>query len=159
MKTLRNRKISIVILVLQVLISAGLIGIACYVDFVPTKYVAALVVVSLFLLAYVIVSQMTDKSYIPGRILCGLICLFYIGGGYYCINTYSAVDEVAGHDEKIDKISCIVLKDDPAQSIYDAKEYKYGILSVNDRKNTDKALGELKTVFGQDVQTDRKSVV
>lgn len=153
METLRKRKISIVFLILQVLISAGLIGIACYVDFVPTKYVAAIVVVSLFLLAYVIVSQMTDKSYIPGRILCGLICLFYIGGGYYCINTYSAVEELAGHDEKIDKISCIVLKDDPAQSIYDAKEYNYGILSVNDRKNTDKALGELKTVFGQEVKT------
>ena len=70
METLRKRKISIVFLILQVLISAGLIGIACYVDFVPTKYVAAIVAVSLFLLAYVIVSQMTDKSYIPGRILC-----------------------------------------------------------------------------------------
>ncbi len=153
MKTLLGRKISIVFLVIQILASAGLVGLAFYVDFIPMKYIIALIVVCVFFLAYEIFSQMTDKSYIVGRILCIITCLFYAGGGYYCINTYSAIDEMAGHQVKIDQISYIVLKDDPAQSIYDTKDYNFGILSVNDRANTDKALAAVKAAIGQEPLT------
>lgn len=150
METLLNRKVSIVFLIIQVLVSAALIGVAFYVGFIPVKYIIAIIVLCLFLLAYEVFSQMTDKSYIIGRVLCGLICLFYIGGGYYCVNTYSAIDEMAGKQVKVDQISCIVLKDDPAQSIYDTKDYNFGILAINDRENTDKALEEVRTAIGQE---------
>nr|MBP3597985.1 LCP family protein [Eubacterium sp.] len=150
MKTLLSRKLSIVFLILQILVTAALIGVAFWVGFIPTKYMVALIAVCVFLLAYEVFSQMTDKSYIIGRILCGIICLFYVGGGYYCVNTYSAIDEMAGHEVKVDQISCIVLKDDPAQSIYDTKDYTFGILATNDRTNTDKALAEVKAAIGQE---------
>ena len=150
MKTLLGRKISIVFLIIQFLISAALVGVAFYVEFIPFKYIVALITVCLFFLAYEVFSQMTDKSYIVGRVLCGLICLFYIGGGYYCVNTYSTIDEMADQQVKIDKISCIVMKDDPAQSIYDTKDYNVGILAANDRENTEKALTEVKAAISQD---------
>ena len=150
MKTLLSRKISIVFLVIQLLVSAALIGIAFYVDLFSTKYMVALIGVCVFFLAYAVISQMTDKSRIIGRILCVVICLFYAGGGYYCINTYSAIDEMADQQVKVDQISCIVMKDDPAQSIYDTKEYKFGILDVNDRANTDKMLAEVQKAIGQE---------
>lgn len=153
MKTLLSRKLSIVFLIVQFLISAALVGIAFYVGFIPLKYIAALIVVCLFLLAYEIFSQMTDKTYIVGRVLCALICFFYIGGGYYCVNTYSAIDEMAGQQVKVDEISCIVLKDDPAQSIYDTKDYTFGILATNDRENTDKALAEVQAAIGKEPAT------
>lgn len=150
LKTLLSRKISIVFLVIQLLVSAALIGIAFYVGLFSMKYMVALIGVSVFFLAYVIISQMTDKNRIIGRILCGVICLFYAGGGYYCINTYSAIDEMADQQVKVDQISCIVLKDDPAQSIYDTKDYKFGILDVSDRANTDKMLAEVQKAIGQE---------
>ena len=150
MKTLLSRKLSIVFLIVQFLISAALVGIAFYVGFIPLKYIVALIVACLFLLAYEVFSQMTDKTYIVGRVLCALICFFYIGGGYYCVNTYSAIDEMAGQQVKVDEISCIVLKDDPAQSIYDTKDYTFGILATNDRKNTDKALAEVQAAIGKE---------
>lgn len=153
MKTLLSRKLSIVFLIVQFLISAALIGVAFYVGFIPLKYIVALIVVCLFLLAYEIFSQMTDKTYIVGRVLCALICFFYIGGGYYCVNTYSAIDEMAGQQVKVDEISCIVLKDDPAQSIYDTKDYTFGILAANDRENTDKALAEVQAAIGKEPAT------
>jgi len=149
-KTLLSRKLSIVFLIVQFLISAALVGIAFYVGFIPLKYIVALIVVCLFLLAYEVFSQMTDKTYIVGRVLCALICFFYIGGGYYCVNTYSAIDEMAGQQVKVDEISCIVLKDDPAQSIYDTKDYTFGILATNDRENTDKALAEVQAAIGKE---------
>ncbi len=153
MKTLLKRKISIVFLIIQILVSAALVGVTFYVGFIPLKYIVALIAVCLFFLAYEVFSQISDKSYIAGRIICGVICLFYVGGGYYCVNTYSAIDEMAGQQVKVDQISCIVLKDDPAQSIYDTKEYNFGILAVNDRENTDKALAEVKAAIGQDPKT------
>lgn len=153
MKTLLSRKWSLVFLIVQFLISAALIGVAFYVGFIPLKYIVALIVLCLFLLAYEVFSQMTDKIYIVGRVLCALICFFYIGGGYYCVNTYSAIDEMAGQQVKIDEISCIVLKDDPAQSIYDTKDYTFGILAANDRENTNKALAEVQAAIGKEPAT------
>ena len=117
------------------------------------KNIVALIVLCLFLLAYEVFSQMTDKTYIVGRVLCALICFFYIGGGYYCVNTYSAIDEMAGQQVKVDEISCIVLKDDPAQSIYDTKDYTFGILAANDRENTNKALAEVQAAIGKEPAT------
>ena len=153
MKTLLSRKLSLVFLIVQFLISAALVGVAFYVGFIPLKYIVALIVLCLFLLAYEVFSQMTDKTYIVGRLLCALICFFYIGGGYYCVNTYSAIDEMAGQQVKIDEISCIVLKDDPAQSIYDTKDYTFGILAANDRENTNKALAEVQAAIGKEPAT------
>lgn len=153
MKTLLSRKLSLVFLIVQFLISAALVGVAFYVGFIPLKYIVALIVLCLFLLAYEVFSQMTDKTYIVGRVLCALICFFYIGGGYYCVNTYSAIDEMAGQQVKVDEISCIVLKDDPAQSIYDTKDYTFGILAANDRENTNKALVEVQAAIGKEPAT------
>ncbi|MDY3775229.1 MAG: LCP family protein [Eubacterium sp.] len=153
MKTLLSRKLGLVFLIVQFLISAALIGVAFYVGFIPLKFIVLLIVGCLFLLAYGIFSQMTDKTYIVGRVFCALICLFYIGGGYYCVDTYSAIDEMAGHQVKVDEISCIVLKDDPAQSIYDTKDYTFGILATNDRANTDKALAEVQAAVGKQPAT------
>ena len=153
MKTLLSRKLSLVFLIVQFLISAALVGFAFYVGFIPLKYIVALIVLCLFLLAYEVFSQMTDKTYIVGRVLCALICFFYIGGGYYCVNTYSAIDEMAGQQVKVDEISCIVLKDDPAQSIYDTKDYTFGILAANDRENTNKALAEVQAAIGKEPAT------
>lgn len=153
MKTLLSRKLSLVFLIVQFLISAALVGVAFYVGFIPLKYIVALIVLCLFLLAYEVFSQMTDKIYIVGRVLCALICFFYIGGGYYCVNTYSAIDEMAGQQVKVDEISCIVLKDDSAQSIYDTKDYTFGILAANDRENTNKALAEVQAAIGKEPAT------
>ena len=153
MKTLLSRILSLVFLIVQFLICAALVGVAFYVGFIPLKYIVALIVLCLFLLAYEVFSQMTDKTYIVGRVLCALICFFYIGGGYYCVNTYSAIDEMAGQQVKVDEISCIVLKDDPAQSIYDTKDYTFGILAANDRENTNKALAEVQAAIGKEPAT------
>lgn len=149
MKTLLKRKLSIVFLVVQILISVALVGVTVFVGAIPAKFIAVLVAVMLFFLAYGIFSQMTDKLYILGRVMCMIICLFYIGGGYYCVYTYSAIEEFAGNQVKIDRLSYIVLKDDAAQSIYDTKDYKFGILGVNDRVNTDKALAKVEEAVGQ----------
>lgn len=151
MKVLLQRKLSLVFLIAQLLVSAALCAVAFYVEFIPVKYVVAMIAVCVLLLAYQVLSQMTKSSYIIGRVLCVFFCLFFAAGGYYMVDTYAAVEEIGGAETKIDVISFYVLKDDKAQSIKDAKDYTFGILKVQDRENTDRAMAEAKTEAGKEL--------
>ena len=64
----------------------------------------------------------------------------------------AALQDVGGATMKVDIISFYVLNDDPAKTIADAKDYTYGILSMQDRENTDKALAEAKSKAGKDLK-------
>ncbi len=149
MKILLERKISLVFLAVQFLLSAAVCGLAIYAGFIPTKYIVALVVLCLVLLGYQVLSQITNNSYILGRILCVCFCAFFVGGGYYIYDASAAVDEIGDVDTKVDVISFYVLKDDKAQSITDAKDYKFGILEVQARENTDKSVKEVESKVGK----------
>ncbi len=152
MKRLLGRKISIVLLIVQIIFTIGLIGTVIYVGIIPLKYILILSAVLVFFLLYGIFSQMTaSKVYLAGRVLCVLICLFYAGGVYYCVNTNSAIEEISNSKQtKVSEISCVVLKDDEAQSIYDTTDYTYGILGTSDRENTDAVLADVKTAINKD---------
>ena len=152
MKTLVSRKLSFVFLGIQLVVSILLCGMALYVEFIPNKYVAVLAVVCAVLMAFQFLTQMTKSSYVIGRILCVFFCAFYIGGSYYMFDTYAAMDEIGGAETKVDIISFYVLKDDKAQSIPDARDYTFGILGVQDRENTDKAMTDAKSLAGQDLK-------
>ena len=149
MKVLLQRKLSLVFLIIQFLISAVFCGVAFYVEFIPTKYVVALIIVCLVLLGYQILSQLTNSSYIIGRVLCVFFCAFFIGGGYYIYDAHAAVEDIGGMETKLDVISFYVLNEDPAKSLKDAKDYTFGILQMQDRENTDKALKEAEKEVGK----------
>ena len=152
MGKLMERKLSFVFIFLQLLFSVALIVLLFYVGFIPDKYVITAIVIGVLLMAYQVLSQLTNSSYIIGRVLAVVFSLVFILGGYYLYDTYHAMAQISGANVKVDVISYYVLKDDPAQSLKDAKDYKYGILSVIDRENTDKALQEAKNEIGQDIQ-------
>lgn len=68
-------------------------------------------------------------------------------------DSYAAMEDIGGAETKVDIISFYVLKDDPAKTIDDAKDYKFGILSQQDRENTDKALAQVNKDLSTTVQT------
>lgn len=142
MKVLLKRKMSIVVLIIQFLVSAVFCGVAFYVDFIPSKYIAAVIALVVVLMIYQILSQLTNSSYIIGRILCVFFCAIFLGGGYYLYDAHAAIDDLSGLETKLDEISYYVLQDDPAKSLQDAKDYTFGILEMQDRENTDKTLQE-----------------
>ncbi|MBQ4463278.1 MAG: LCP family protein [Eubacterium sp.] len=151
MGKLMDRKLSFVFIFLQALFSVLLCLVILYVGFIPDKYAIIAVIVCIVLLVYQVLAQLTDSSYIIGRVLSVIFCIVFAVGGYYLHDTYDAMAQVSGSNTKIDVISYYVLASDPAQSLQDAKDYTYGILSVIDRENTDKALAEAKTEVGQDL--------
>ena len=153
MSKLMSRKLSFVFIILQLLFSIGLCMLVFFVGFIPTKYAIILICVCVLLMVYQVLSQIANSSYIIGRILCVAFCAFFCFGGYYLYSTYHAMAQISGANTKIDVISYYVLKDDPAKSLMDAKDYKYGILKDIDRENTNKALAEAKNEVGKDLTT------
>lgn len=153
MKTLVERKISIVVIILQLLVSVlfcvyvGTTGLA------PLKYMIPLVVVAALLLVYQVLSQMTDSSYIFGRVLAIVFCAVFLVGANYVRESMAALQNVGGATTKVDVISYYVMKDDKAQTLADAKDYSFGILRTQDRENTDKALEEANKKVGKSLST------
>lgn len=153
MKTLVKRKISLVVIILQLLVSVlfcvyvGTTGLA------PLKYMIPLVVVTAMLLVYQVLSQMTDSSYIFGRVLAIVFCAVFLVGTNYVRESMAALQNVGGATTKVDVISYYVMKDDKAQTLVDAKDYSFGILRTQDRENTDKALEEANKKVGKSLST------
>lgn len=152
MEKLMERKLSFLFIFLQLLFSVGLCMLLFYVGFIPDKYLIVAIVLCVVLMVYQVFSQVANSSYIIGRILCIAFCAIFSFGGYYLYDTYHAMAQISGANVKVDVISYYVLKDDPANSLMDAKDYKFGVLQVIDRENTDKALAEAKNEVGKDLQ-------
>lgn len=152
MKTIFKRKISLIVILLQLVVSVMFCIYVGTLGAIPTKYLVALVIVSVLLLVYQIMSQATNSSYIFGRVLALVFGMIFFVGAKYMNESMAALQDVGGATMKVDIISFYVLNDDPAKTIADAKDYTYGILSVQDRENTDKALAEAKSKVGKDLK-------
>ena len=148
MKTLLKRKISIVIILLQLIVSALFCIYVGKTGLVPMKYMILIGIVSGILLVYQIFSQISNSSYIFGRVLFLFFGMIFFVGANYIKESMAALQDVGGATTKVDIISFYVLKDDPAKTIADAKDYTYGILSTQDRENTDKAMADAYNKVG-----------
>lgn len=151
MKTLLQRKLSLVIIAVQLIVSVLFCVYVGVTGIVPTRYLVVICVVAAFLLAYQILSQITNSSYIFGRILALMFCLVFFAGANFIHESMAALQDVGGATKKVDVLSFYVLKDSPAQTIADAKNYKFGILALQDRENTDKAVADAKQKAGKDL--------
>ena len=152
MKTIVKRKISLIVILLQLVVSVLFCIYVGTLGAIPMKYLVALVIVAVLLLVYQIMSQATDSSYIFGRVLALVFGMVFFVGAKYMNESMAALQDVGGATMKVDIISFYVLNDDPAKTIADAKDYTYGILSMQDRENTDKALAEAKSKAGKDLK-------
>lgn len=153
MKTLVERKISIVVIILQLLVSVFFCVYVGTTGLAPLKYMIPLVVVAALLFVYQVLSQMTDSSYIFGRVLAIVFCAIFLVGANYVRESMAALQNVGGANTKVDVISYYVMKDDKAQTLADAKDYSFGILRTQDRENTDKALEEANKKVGKSLST------
>lgn len=153
MKQLLSKKIGLVFIIIQFLLTVGLIGLILYVDILPEKYLLVIAILLVFLLAYTFFSQMAKKMYIVGRVLSGIFCVIIIVGAAYLWRGYQAINNMSDVDIKVDEVSAIVLAEDPAQSVDDAVDYEFGILKEIGREYTDAMLNNLETELGKKLLT------
>lgn len=153
MKTLVKRKISLVVIIVQLIISVLFCAFLWTTGILPMKYMMSIIIVTALLFVYQVLSQLTDSSYIFGRILAVVFCAIFLLGANFARESMETLQNVGGVTKKVDVISYFVMKDDKAQTLGDAKDYTFGILHVQDRENTDKTLTEAEKKVGKKLKT------
>lgn len=153
MKYLLSKKIGLIFIGIQFLITVGLAVLALYVDILPPKYLAAVVAALVFIMLYTFFSQMSKRLHILGRVLSGIFCVAMICGAVYLWQGYTTINNMAEANVKVDELSVIVLADNPAQTIDDAGDYNFGIISEIGREYTDSMINSIQTDLGRNINT------
>lgn len=151
MKHLLSKKIGIIFIIIQFLFTVGFLTLAIYVDIIPLKYLLGIVLVLIFIMMYTFFSQMSKKLYVLGRVLSGIFCVIILLGAGYLWQGYSAINNMAEANVKVDELSAIVMADDAAQTIDDVGDYSFGIISEVGREYTDSMVNSIQSDLGKTI--------
>ena len=104
----------------------------------------------------VFVTQMIRRKKVSliGKIISIILCIVLAVGNYYLIITNKAIDTVS--EETVYNytyLDVIVLADDPAQTIQDAKDYTFGIQATYQPLNLKTAIDEIENDVGKTIAT------
>ena len=121
---------------------------------IPTKYLA--IVGGMMLVLVLCVYLVTRNSnqlffFILGAIATLVIILLYAMGTNYIIKGMDTLESITETTVEIADVGVYVKADDPATNINSATGYRFGILDVLDRENTDKTVAELSSALGTDL--------
>ncbi|HZJ57525.1 MAG TPA: LCP family protein [Clostridia bacterium] len=162
-KILNSRKFGAALAIIQSAITLIFLATVINLNIIPSKYFIPMMAVLLVSLGFTFLSQLFLKNRKFGKILAIFMCLILGLACYYLIKTQFLLTDISSKNTKIDDVSVIVLKDDPAQSISDAADYLFGIQDVLDRENTDKTIekinGDLDIVMKTEAYDDFSSQV
>ena len=134
--------------ILMLVLTVGFCVLLAASQLLPTKLlVPVFVVLALILLVLIfLLANHTRRSrFITGVVLSVLLAILLLMGGITLQRSTSALSYITGTGHQMDHVGVYVLKDDPAQSIEDAVDYRFGILSGNDRGNVDKTIEKINS--------------
>lgn len=142
-----------VIAAVQGILSIAILAILFIMDILPSMYLVAGAAILIFLWLFAFFSQYTKKSHVPGKVFSVLMCVLLGFAGYYLLITQNMLSQITNFKYSIDNMVVVVLQDDPAQSLADAKDYTFGVRTSYDGENLTRTLDEIKNNVGQDVVT------
>ena len=121
---------------------------------VPTKFL--LIIGGLFLLLTLCVFLLTWdtrrlKSLLFGCVIMVLVLVVLMIGTKYLSRAVETLDSITTVDVEIAEVGVYVRQDDPAASLSQLQDYRFGILESLDRDNTDKTITELEKDLGADL--------
>ena len=129
-------KFKIILPILQLIISIIFLALILKLDVIPNKYLAAIIIVLAILEALTIYTQSSKKGEKLGKYISVFLCIVMVFGSYYLYKTKAVLKDISGANIKVNDISVIVMKEDPAQSIEELTDYVFGIQEIIDRENT-----------------------
>ena len=124
----RSKKVGLGIIVLQLIASATFLVSLCMLNVLDVKFVAfigTVVFLVFFILALAIYLAKNRAILRKATSIVVSIILFAMSFLMFTMN--SAVDEIVKPAGRVETMHVVVLKDDPAQTIQDAKDYKFGV--------------------------------
>lgn len=141
------------ILVLQLLLSIIFIGILWSTKLLPLKFMLAIIIVLVVILGLCFVLQYKrNRISILGSALSILMIIILIIGTYYVTKANNIMKEVGGASYKIDNMVVVVKKDDGAENILDAQDYRFGIQTSLDQENNAMMLEDIEATVGKSIK-------
>ncbi|WP_461809710.1 LCP family glycopolymer transferase [Faecalimonas sp.] len=117
-----------ILLFLQVLASAGFVGMLILSNIIPLKYVIVAIICLLILWSIGLVSQVKRKKRgIVGKLYIVLVTGCLVAGTYQLGFMTGTLDKITGGNSKVDTMVVAVLANDKAEDIADVREYTFGV--------------------------------
>lgn len=150
----RGKNISkYVLFVLQVLLSVVFVGVLWSTKLLPLKFMLAIIIVLLVILGICFILQYKRKRIsILSCVLSILLILILSIGTYYVTKANNMMKEVGGASYKRDNMIVVVKKDDGAESIIDAQDYRFGMQTSLDQENNALMLKDIETTVGKAIK-------
>ncbi len=142
----KNLLPGIIVIVLTLLAGAVFLWSVHKTKMVPELYTVILGGILLILTALVVllvINRQKLRRFLAGVCIASLLMGVYAFGIAKIHEFTRTMENITNIAPEIAEIKVYVLADDPAQSINDAAGYTYGILLLQDRENTDKAVTEI----------------
>ena len=143
-----------VLTVVQLVLSIVILALLFVMDVLPMKYFAAAGIILVLLALVCFLLQFRPKAHWFGKILSLVLCIALVLGNIYVARTMGTLNNVTKvKTYQIDKIIIAVMADDPAESIEDMADYRFGIMEGLDRTKVDQAIGEINRSLGSEIDT------
>jgi LCP family protein required for cell wall assembly len=127
-----------------------------YSQMVPTKFVIVLflLLIAILVLLFLLLWDTRNKGrFVTGTILTILLGALLIYGSVALLQTVGALNSITTTKTEVAQVTFYVNDDDPAQTIDDAQDYTFGILTALDRTNTDLAIEQVNETLGRELNT------
>ena len=140
------------IALVQLILSVAFIIVAWNSGMVPVKYLIAVIVVLFLLFALTFGLQyVKNKIFILGIVLSVLISICLAVGVVYLSNANRLLEDVGGATYKTDNMIVVVKKDDLAQNLLDAGNYRFGTQTAVDQENTRLMKEDIESAVGREL--------
>ncbi len=140
------------IALVQLILSVAFIIVAWNSGMVPMKYLIAVIVVLFLLFALTFGLQyVKNKIFILGIVLSVLISICLAVGVVYLSKANRLLEDVGGATYKTDNMIVVVKKDDLAQNLLDAGNYRFGTQTAVDQENTQLMREDIESAVGREL--------
>jgi LCP family protein required for cell wall assembly len=140
----KKHRVGLILALIQLVLTVVCLGFIFVLNLLSVAYVAVIGIVLLLIWLIVLLTQFTRKMHIGGKVVSVIMSVILAISSYAMLSANSLISDVTGADYKIDKMTVVVMANDPAESLNDTVNYKYGIQSVNEREKTDKAITSIE---------------
>lgn len=143
------------ITLMQLLLSVAFIAVVSNSGLVPKKYMAVIIVLLLLLFGVCFGLQyVKNKVHIAGTVLSILVSAGLAVGIFYMMQATQLMKDVGGATYKTDNMIVVVKKDDPAENLLAAKNYRFGVQTAVDQENNEKMVEDVQKAIGRDMKLE-----
>lgn len=151
---MKSRLFAMILSAIHLVLTIALLSFVLYINMLPIKFFVPICFGVLLLCAVAFLMAYSNKLKYVGKIISLIMIIISSIGIYYVAYASGTFDGMAGANTKKTIVNVYVMKADGAETIADAKDYTFGILSVLDRENTNKTIEQIEGMLNQSIETE-----